>query len=94
MSYKEYNQDQPFLLPLSLHDFLPEGRLARVINDVVNELNLEELYERYSDLGCAAENFQYKVEAEFLIMCIAHNLKKIAKYLRGSKNPDLCTIGI
>jgi len=25
MSFKEYNQDQPFLLPLSLHDFLPDA---------------------------------------------------------------------
>ncbi len=66
MSYKEYNQDQPFLLPLSLHDFLPEGCLARVINDVVNELNLEELYERYSDLGCAAENFHIRWRQNFL----------------------------
>jgi hypothetical protein len=36
MSFKEYNQDQPFLLPPSLHDFLPKGHLAHIINDVVN----------------------------------------------------------
>jgi transposase len=46
MSFKEYNQDQTFLLPPSLHDFLPEGHLARVINEVVNELELQGLYER------------------------------------------------
>jgi len=47
MSFKEYNQDQPFLLPLSVHDFLLEEHLARVINEVVNELDLRALYERY-----------------------------------------------
>lgn len=54
MSFKEYNQDQPFLLPLSLHDFLPEGHLTHIVNEVVNELNLQELYDRYSNLGCSA----------------------------------------
>jgi transposase len=38
VSFKEYNQDQLFLLPPSLHEFLPEGHLAHVINEVVNEL--------------------------------------------------------
>ena len=51
MSFKEYNQDQPFLLPPSLHDFLPEGHLAHVVNEVVDELNLDDLYARYSDIG-------------------------------------------
>lgn len=41
MSFKEYNQDQPFLLPLSLHDFLPEGRLACIINAAVKKRTLE-----------------------------------------------------
>lgn len=54
MSFKEYNQEQAFLLPPSLHDFLPNGHLAHVINEVVNELTLEELYARYSDSGCSA----------------------------------------
>jgi len=52
--FKAYNQDQLFLLPPSLHEFLPAGHLASVINEVINELDLEELYDRYSDLGCTA----------------------------------------
>lgn len=52
LPFKAYNQDQLFLLPPSLHEFLPAGHLARVINEVINELDLEELYDRYSDLGC------------------------------------------
>lgn len=31
-----------------------EGHLAHVINEVVNELDLSELYARYSALGCTA----------------------------------------
>jgi len=35
ISFKEYNQDELFLVPPSLHDFLPEGPLARVIHELV-----------------------------------------------------------
>lgn len=43
MPFKEYNRDQLFLFPPSLHDFLPKNHLARVINEVVDELDLREL---------------------------------------------------
>lgn len=65
MSFKEYNQDQLFLLPSLLHDFLPEGHLARVINEVVNVLNLEDLYARYSRLGCSAYDPQMMLKVLF-----------------------------
>jgi hypothetical protein len=35
ISFKEYNQDELFLVHPSLHDFLPEGPLARVIHELV-----------------------------------------------------------
>jgi transposase len=65
MPFKEYNQDQLFLFPVSLHDFLPKGHLARVINEVVNGLNLREIYDRYSDLGCTAYHPQMMVKVLF-----------------------------
>jgi transposase len=65
MPFKEYNQDQLFLLPPSLHEFLPDGHLARVINEVVNELNLQELYDRYSDLGSSAYHSQMMLKVLF-----------------------------
>ena len=66
MAFKEYNQDQLFLLPPSLHEFVLEGHLACVINDVVNELDLGELYDRYSDLGCTAYHPQMMLKVLFL----------------------------
>jgi transposase len=54
VSLKEYNQDPLFLLPPSLHEFLPTDHLAHVINEVAHELDLRELYDRYSDLGSSA----------------------------------------
>jgi transposase len=39
--------DQPFLLPPSLQDWLPEDHLARFIADVTNELDLSAIYAHY-----------------------------------------------
>lgn len=39
--------DQPFLLPPSLQDWLPEDHLARFIGDVTNELDLSDIYAQY-----------------------------------------------
>ena len=39
--------DQPYLLPPSLHDWLPENHLARFIAEVSNELDLSTIYAEY-----------------------------------------------
>lgn len=102
MSFKEYNQDQQFLLPLSLHDFLPEGHLARVINEVVEGLDLEKLYERYSELGCTAYHPQMMLKVFFYgyatgersSRVIAHRLRSDVAYmyLSAQQYPDFRTI--
>ena len=37
--FKEYRQDQNFLLPPSLDEFVPEDHEVRVISDVVDTLD-------------------------------------------------------
>ena len=102
MAFKEYNQDQLFLLPPSLHEFVLEGHLACVINDVVNELDLGELYDRYSDLGCTAYHPQMMLKVLFYgyamgersSRVIAHRLKSDVAYmyLSALQQPDFRTI--
>ena len=45
--FRACSHDQPFLLPPSLQDWLPEDHLARFIADVMNELDLSAIYARY-----------------------------------------------
>jgi len=45
------NMDQALLLPPSLHDWLPEGHLARFIADVIDELDLSVIYRSYEGDG-------------------------------------------
>jgi transposase len=102
MPFKEYNQDQLFLFPPSLHEFLPEGHLAYVINEVLNELDLRELYDRYSDLGSTAYHPQMMLKVLFYgyamgersSRVIAHRLRSDVAYmyLSALQQPDFRTI--
>jgi hypothetical protein len=39
-NFKPYNFDQPFLLPPSFRDWLPEDHLALFISDVIDTMDL------------------------------------------------------
>jgi transposase len=41
--------NQTLLFPISLHDWLPEGHLARFLLDVVSALDLSAIYKSYQD---------------------------------------------
>jgi transposase len=45
--FRACSHDQPFLLPPSLQDWLPESHLSRFIADVMNELDLTSIYASY-----------------------------------------------
>lgn len=45
--FRACDLNQPFLLPPSLQDWLPEGHLARFIADVMNEIDLSAIYAKY-----------------------------------------------
>src|ERR1700738_2250013 len=48
-SFRADDLNQFLLFPPSLHDWLPEGHLARFLSDVVNALDLEAIYASYSE---------------------------------------------
>jgi len=52
--FKEYNQHQIMLMPPRLDEKVPEGHLARHISTLVDELDIREIEEGYSEMGCRA----------------------------------------
>ena len=52
--FKEYHQNQAMLMPASLDEKVPEGHLARYVSRVVDELDIREIEESYSEMGCRA----------------------------------------
>jgi len=48
---RAYKQDQDFLLPPSLSDFIGQSHPAHMVNDIVEKLDLRELEGRYGTMG-------------------------------------------
>lgn len=49
--FKPIKNEQLFLLPPSITDFIPESHLARIINEIVDTIDVSEIENKYSILG-------------------------------------------
>ncbi len=54
MSFKSYDQQQLSLLPPSLEELIPGTDPVRVVNTVIDRLNLKEVERQYKKTGCSA----------------------------------------
>ena len=52
--FKSYTSNDNLLLPPCLDDFIPQNDPVRVVHRIIEQINLEELYRRYSPQGCSA----------------------------------------
>lgn len=100
-TFKDYTMNQ-LQLPLSFEEFIPENHLVRVVNKIVDGLELSSLYGRYKKGGCPA----YHPRMMLKVMIYSYSQKtyssrQIAKALRenvnfmwiaGGNKPDFRTI--
>lgn len=89
-------------LPLSFEDFIPKNHLVRVVNTVVDSLELKPLYDRYKEGGCPA--YHPRMMMKVMIYSFSQKIyasRQIAKALReninfmwiaGGNTPDFRTI--
>jgi transposase len=93
--------DQSFLFPPSLHDWLPEGHLARFLVDVVGALDLSAIYGSYDDKdGRGGSAYAPEMMLRVLLYGYAtgvYSSRKIEartyedvafRYLSGDQHPD------
>ena len=97
-----YNNKKPLLLPPSVGDYLPEKDLARVIDEVVELLDLSSLYNKVPDKG--RPSYHPKMLTKLLFYGYAvqtRSSRKIHKrlftdiafiFLAGMQQPDFRTI--
>jgi transposase len=50
--FKKYDQNEAVLLPIQLERMIPIGSLARIVNDLVDRIGVEELLPLYKTKGC------------------------------------------
>ena len=97
--------NQTLLFPPSLHDWLPEGHLARFLLDVVSTLDLSAIYKSYQDKdGRGQAAYAPEMMVRLLLYGYARGVyssRKIQtrsfedvafRYLSGDQHPDHATI--
>ncbi len=100
--FKQYHQQQSLLLPPSLEELIGEKHLVRVVNEVVERMNINDLVNLYAGGGTSA----YHPRMLLKVLLYAYSVKiytgrKIAKalsqdihfmWLSGMSRPDFRTI--
>ena len=100
--FKDYQQNQGQLLPKSLNDSISSDHTARLINQVIDEMDLSFILNQYSPLGQKA----YNPKMLFKVLIYAYMIglrssRKIADrlnedvvfmWLSGRSTPDFRTI--
>ncbi|MFC1994851.1 transposase [Chloroflexota bacterium] len=100
--FREYSQCQGLLLPPSLDEFVPEDHEARIINDVVDAVDLSPLLAKYEGGGAPAYHpammlkviiYAYSRDI-YSSRSIAQGLKTdtVFMFLSGLQSPDFRTI--
>jgi transposase len=102
MKFKEYRQNQIMLIPPRIDDKIPQDHLARYIDKVVDQIDIKEIEDSYSDLGCHAYHPQMLLKVILYGYCIGiRSSRRIQKEIRedlvfmwlaGMQEPDFRTI--
>ncbi|KAB6586683.1 hypothetical protein GAZ81_22820 [Phocaeicola vulgatus] len=73
--FKSYTSNDNLLLPPCLGDFIPQNDPVRVVHRIIEQINLEKLYRRYSP----ARNFSVATKMALIML-------KNEKTTKGSMN--------
>lgn len=101
LTFKDYTMDQ-LQLPLSFEDLIPENHLVRVVNTIVDSLELSPLYNRYKQGGYPAYHprmmlkvmiysyFQKTYSSRMIAKALRENINFM--WIAGGNKPDFRTI--
>jgi transposase len=102
--FRPYDPKQTYLMPASLHDWLPQGHLAYFITDVVDHLDLSDIFRRYENEERGYPPYHPKMMVKVLLYAYSVGVpssRKIAKRLQediafrvlaANNTPDFRTI--
>jgi transposase len=100
--FKKYDQKQQFLLPFNLEEFVPENHIARVLNDIIDVVDIDAIESTYSEEGCPA--YHPRLLLKILLYGYLINIRSSRKieqmtqtdtafmYLAAMQKPDFHTI--
>jgi transposase len=103
ITYKPYDQYQGYLIPPSVDDLIPEDHLVRLVNEIIDEMNLEVHFNKYQVGGGASRYNPIMMTKVFVYgymtkVCSSRMLAKALRenvmfmWLAGSQRPDFRTL--
>ena len=102
--FKHYDQQQSLLLPPSLDELIPQHHLVRVVNHIVESMDLCDLFNLYEGGGASAYHPRMMLKVLLYAYCMKiYTGRKIASALRqdihfmwlsASNKPDFRTINL
>lgn len=100
--FKNYNQNQQFLLPPSLDEMIPEDHMVRVVNKTIDEMDITTILATYK--GGGTTSYHPRMMLKVIVYAYSQKIyssRRIAKSLRedinfmwlsGMNKPDFRTI--
>jgi len=103
ITYKPYEQNQPYLIPPSADELIPQDHLVRLVSEVIDEMGLERLLRKYQVGGGASRYHPVMMTKLFVYgyltkVCSSRMLAKAARenvmfmWLSGNQRPDFRTL--
>ena len=103
ITYKPYEQKQPYLIPPSADELIPEDHLVRLVSEVIDGMGLERLLKKYQTGGGASRYHPVMMTKVFVYgymtrICSSRMLAKAVRenvmfmWLAGSQKPDFRTL--
>ncbi|MCL2269986.1 MAG: IS1182 family transposase [Treponema sp.] len=103
ITYKAYEQNQPYLIPPSADELIPQDHLVRLVSEVIDEMGIEKLLRKYQAGGGASRYHPVMMTKLFVYgymtkVCSSRMVAKAARenvmfmWLAGSQKPDFRTL--
>jgi len=98
------DRETPLPFPTRMEDWLPEGHLARFVVDIVNRLDLSDIYATYSEQTKGQKAYDPKMMVSLIFYCLVTGVFSSRKmematwesipvrYITGNHHPDHDTI--
>jgi len=100
--FKPYTQNQDFLLPISINDFITPGNIARLVSAIIDHMNIDFIIETYK--GGGTSSYDPKMLFKVWVLGFINKIyasRILAKQLRenltfiwisGNQQPDFRTL--
>jgi transposase len=103
ITYKPYDQYQGYLIPPSVDDLIPKEHLVRLVNEIIDDMNLEGYFIKHQTGGGASRYHPVMMTKLFVYgymtkVCSSRMLAKAARenvmfmWLAGGQRPDFRTL--